>query len=465
MKQIKQYQIKEEIGRGGMSTVYRAVDPTNGRTVAIKLMQERLSENKRAHERFIQEAEMVMALQHPAIVPVLEYGEIGLAAADGNESNAEAGRLYIIMNYMAGGSLRQRLDAGAIPFTECQQILAQIAPALDTTHAKNIIHRDIKPHNILLDKNGNAYLSDFGVARLLGNEGAEQTVTLVGTPEFIAPEQVNEGNLTWQTDIYQLGVTLFHMLTGQLPFNGSSLKIMIHHLTKPIPSAEALNSALPSGVDRVLRRAMAKEPQARYLSAGDLLNALMEINNSATVTELFTFPPHLQPTPTSAPAPQRVAAAVAHTPTPVPAHAPPYAKRSLRAIIGMGMMATVVGLSLFGVANFSQLTGGQTTETAVTVSEEDNEVIGVVEEALIPSQEQAVTDSNESEAADIAEESAESSNDEVNEVAATAPENNNPPPPPPNDGGNGQGGGNGNGRPDNGNGGRGNDGRRGGNGG
>ncbi|MCP4415298.1 MAG: serine/threonine protein kinase [Chloroflexi bacterium] len=413
MKQIKQYQIKEEIGRGGMSTVYRAIDPTHERTVAIKLMHERLNENKRAHERFFQEAEMVMALQHPAIVPVIEYGEVN-------------GRLFIIMQFMAGGSIRQKLDSGPIPLEECQEILAQIAPGLDATHAQNIIHRDIKPHNILLDKEGHAYLSDFGVARLSQDEGEEQTVTLVGTPEFIAPEQVNEGQLTWQTDIYQLGVTLFHMLTGQLPFSGSSMQIMSQHLTKAIPSAEVLNPALPAGIDRVLQRAMAKESQARYLSAGDLVEALTALGNEATITELFSLPPHLQPADVSSFA----STAVSHPiPTVEPANGnvPVRMKRSLRAIIGGVAMAAVVGVLLFALANFPQAEESNLAETAVIdqdfVEEENEEAV----ETAVSEENNDVTNETNEEAANVAES-----------------ENNNPPPPPPPPP---NGDGNGNGRP------------------
>ena len=275
MKTIGQYQVQEEIGQGGTATVYRALDPNN--EVAIKLMRHHLTDDVQTQERFAQEAKFVTTLQHPTIVPILGFGEID-------------GRLYIVMPYMEGGSLRERLEVGPLSLIESIHILDRIASALDATHAHNIIHRDIKPHNILLDADGQVYLSDFGVARLLSPDEPSQTVTLVGTPEFVAPEQATVGHLTPQTDIYQLGVTLFQMLTGKQPFSGSSFQVISQHLKMPVPSVETLNPTLPPGCDAILQRAMAKEPANRYPSARALVQDLKALCISTTSTQLLTRP-------------------------------------------------------------------------------------------------------------------------------------------------------------------------------
>ena len=272
--QIEHYNILEEIGHGGMSTVFRAENTHNGQIVAIKLMRDKFRNNSKARDRFIQEAQMVISLNHPAIVPVYDYGEVN-------------GRLYIVMQYMAGGSVREKLQDGPLPFTEVMSILEPITSALVVAHENNIIHRDVKPHNILLDENDNAYLSDFGVARLLDEESIEQTMTLVGTPEFIAPEQAVEGGLTPQTDIYQLGISTFFLLTGQMPFSGGSLQVMQKHLHEPLPSAEEINPYLTMGVDKVLQTATAKNPEKRFISAGDFFTALTQLTNESTRTEIF----------------------------------------------------------------------------------------------------------------------------------------------------------------------------------
>ena len=281
MKTINHYILQEEIGQGGMSKVYRAYDPNMERQVAIKLMSEELSRNEKARERFVQEAKMVMAMEHPAIVPVWDHGEID-------------GRLYIVMPYMPGGSLREKLEQGAMPFEDSIVIIERIAWALDSAHEEHIIHRDVKPHNILLDELGQAYLADFGVARLMDEDGEGKTITMVGTPEFIAPEQALEGKLTFQADVYQLGVTLFCMLTGQQPFNGSSFKLIAQHVSQPVPSVEALNPSLPIGADTVIRQAMAKNPMDRYPTAGALAMALVDLNVESSATRVFVMPQNLE---------------------------------------------------------------------------------------------------------------------------------------------------------------------------
>lgn len=150
----------------------------------------------------------------------------------------------------------RRRKSGPLTLQEAIRILAQLAPAIDEAHAQGILHRDIKPRNILLDDAGNAYLSDFGIARLMGQDGQTQTMTFIGTPEFMAPEQINQTALSSQTDIYQLGVTLFKMLTGEYPYKGNLARVLLEQVNSPLPSVAARNPSLPSAVDQVVARAM-----------------------------------------------------------------------------------------------------------------------------------------------------------------------------------------------------------------
>jgi uncharacterized membrane protein YgcG len=221
-------------------------------------------------------------------------------------------------------------------------ILQQVAQALDAAHAQNVIHRDVKPHNILLDEAGQAYLSDFGIARSMEGNGQGRTVTMIGTPEYVAPEQVTNGDLTPKTDIYQLGVTLFQMLTGRLPFSGSHYQIMSQHLNEPLPSAESLNPLLPRGCDRVLQQATAKEPNNRYDSAGDFATALATLTEAQTATGLFTLPAALQ---TRLQAPALLTVAGDKEPTAV--------SRSRSSLMQRAMVMTTGGVLAGGLLLFS----------------------------------------------------------------------------------------------------------------
>lgn len=278
MKQLKHYTIKHQIGQGGMSNVYLAHDPHNDKDVAIKLLKDNLTNDAEARSRFAQEAQLVASLDHPTIIPILDFGEWD-------------GHLYLVMPYMPSGSLRERLAAGALTWQASLHIIEQIASALDTAHHHNVIHRDVKPHNILLGADGSVCLADFGVARLLDTSHQEEaTITLIGTPEFMAPEQTMKGDVTPATDIYQLGVTLFYMLTGQRPYEGQPFSVIAQHITQTVPSAEAMNDSLPVGTDDIIRKAMAKDPRQRYQTAGEMVMAMQTLPVNATRTSLFALP-------------------------------------------------------------------------------------------------------------------------------------------------------------------------------
>ena len=264
LTKLDRYLIQEKCGSGGMATVYRAIDPDLEQEVAIKVLPTTFNKRDDLPKRFKREARTLAVLQHPAIVPILNFGEVDA-------------HLYFVMPYLSGGSLKQRLGDGPIPLAEVVAIVGRIASGLAAAHQKQIIHRDVKPHNILFDAHGEAFLADFGVARLLDRDEAEQTVTLIGTPEFMSPEQVLEGDLSPQTDIYQLGVVIFQMLTGWLPFEGAAHHVMSQHLHAPLPSAVLLNPQLPPATDAILQRALAKNPTERFASATALHDALTEL--------------------------------------------------------------------------------------------------------------------------------------------------------------------------------------------
>ena len=245
--QIGQYQEVEEVGRGGMAVVYRAIAPDSGQAVAIKLMLGDLLGDPRFRKRFQREAEVLQRLRHPAIVPILDHGE-------------HNGQPYLVMPYLTGGTLANQLTRGALPPASAA-LLAPIAAALDAAHRQGVIHRDVKPANILFDAAFRPYLTDFGIVKLLDESTAvTQTGASLGTPGYMSPEQVRGLSLDGRCDVYALGVILFEMLTGRLPFMSTNPYAQaFQHISDPIPDARAINPALAAGWQPIIERAMAKE--------------------------------------------------------------------------------------------------------------------------------------------------------------------------------------------------------------
>ena len=210
-QQIGGYEILNVIGHGGMATVYRARQISMQRIVALKVLPRQFLLDDTYMQRFHREVEIVSRLEHRNIVPVHDYGE-----ADGQP--------YIVMRYMPAGSVDDLLAEGPLEMELAVKILEQIAPALDYAHSKGVLHRDLKPSNILMDDNGDAYLTDFGIARVLGeNQGGISITTrhVVGTPAYMSPEQAQGQPLDSRSDVYALGVMLFEMVTGQRPFQAA----------------------------------------------------------------------------------------------------------------------------------------------------------------------------------------------------------------------------------------------------
>lgn len=265
---IGRYEIRAELGRGGMATVYRGYDPTFEREVAIKVLPQAFTHDPQFRTRFEREAKMIALLEHPAIVPVYDFGE-------------QDGQPYIVMRYMAGGSLADRLEQGAISLSETAQIISRLAPALDAAHARNIVHRDLKPGNVLFDQYGNAFLSDFGIARAAEYGG--QTLTgsaILGTPAYMSPEQVQgEKQLDGRSDIYALGVLVYQMLTGDVPYQSETpAKVMMMHVLAPVPNIREARPDLPESVHHLITKAMAKNPSDRFATASELAAILEGIS-------------------------------------------------------------------------------------------------------------------------------------------------------------------------------------------
>jgi serine/threonine-protein kinase len=287
-KSIDRYEITGELGRGGMATVYRARDPRFKRDVAVKVLPQEFLHQPTFRERFHREAETIAALEHPAIVPVYDFGELD-------------GQPYFVMRYMPGGSLWDRLKDGGLSIAESARILTRLAPALDQAHRMGIIHRDLKPQNILFGNYDNAFISDFGSARIAQASTALTGDAIVGTPAYMSPEQARgDEDLDGRSDIYALGAILFEMLTGQQPYNADTpMGVAVKHITEPVPRILEVRSDLPPGCETIISRAMAKDREDRYASAPQMADAFMDVAREGT-----SQPEQLNP----APIPQEVKA-------------------------------------------------------------------------------------------------------------------------------------------------------------
>jgi len=260
------YRIEELIGQGGMGVVFRAYDLRLKRTVALKLIAPELALDERFHARFARETELAMSLEHPNVVPVYDAGDVD-------------GRFYLAMRHVEGTDLGALLRAeGALEPARALAICGQVANALDAAHAKGLVHRDVKPSNVLLDQSEHVYLADFGLTRRLDEQGARAGEgRSVGTPAYLAPEQIEGGPVDGRADIYSLGCLLYECLTGDAPFSqGSRLAVAWAHLEKEPPSASEHNSDLPKALDAVIRKAMAKSPDERYPTCAALFAAAEE---------------------------------------------------------------------------------------------------------------------------------------------------------------------------------------------
>jgi len=284
---IGRYQIEQELGRGGMAVVYLAQDPAIKRRVAIKVLPRQFTFDPQFRERFQREAEIIAALEHPFIVPIYDFGQ-------------HDDQPFLVMRLMPGGSLVNRLKTGPLPLPETAAILERVGAALDRAHIQGIIHRDLKPGNILFDQYGEAFLADFGIARLSeSHHTLTGTAGVVGTPAYMSPEQASgETGLDGRSDGYALGVIAFQMLTGQTPYQADTpLKLMFKHVTEPVPDILTVQPDLPAACAEVMARALAKKPADRFATAGQLTAALAAITRHTTELPILVANPLPPPNP------------------------------------------------------------------------------------------------------------------------------------------------------------------------
>ena len=265
-KNIGQYQIQEQIGQGGMATVYRAYQPSINRQVAIKILPSQYAQDPNFVKRFEQEARAIAALEHPHILPVYDFG-------------TQEGLTYMVMRYIKSGTL-SNLMGQPLSNERIVRLVGDMARALDYAHKQGVVHRDIKPTNILIDRNGEALLTDFGIAKLMESSGATQLTgagSVLGTPAYMSPEQAKGANVDGRSDVYSLGVVLYELLTGQQPYQAETpVAVVLKHVSEPLTPPRTINANVAEPLEQVVLKAMAKEPDQRYHTAGEMEQALQQ---------------------------------------------------------------------------------------------------------------------------------------------------------------------------------------------
>ena len=264
-RELGEYFVFERIGTGSMAEVYKALQPSMDRLVGIKILAPALSHDAQFVARFRREVQLIASLEHPHILPVIDFGE-------------RDGALYLVMRYVGGGTLHDLIAQGPLDPQMTLRYLTEIGAALDYAHARRVVHRDLKPRNVLLDADGNPFLADFGLAKLMDAGGLTHSgVEMIGTPHYMSPEQAKGLPVDGRADLYALGVMLYQMLTGRVPYAAdSTVGIVMQHLNAPVPAVTAMWPELPAGLDAVVSRAMAKDPADRFPSANAMTAALAE---------------------------------------------------------------------------------------------------------------------------------------------------------------------------------------------
>ena len=327
-KTISHYKIVEKLGEGGMGVVYKALDTTLDRHVAIKFLPPQLDSDNVAKTRFVHEAKAASALNHANIAVVHEIDE------------TPEGQMFIVMAYYEGQTVKDKLSRGALGVDEAVAIVAQTASGLSKAHEKDILHRDIKPANILLGDDGHAKLADFGLAKLAGQTKVTKTGTTVGTVAYMSPEQAGGHEMDGRSDIFSLGVVLYELLTGKLPFRGDHEAAVLYGIMNNDPEPLATYRAdLPQGLQRVVETALCKDPTSRYQNASDMLADLKATQTGGATTE---------------------------------ADARPRRKSTVRAVLSVAVAAIVIVGGYAGYQRFKQ-----SPEPIVTTGEESKFVIAV----------------------------------------------------------------------------------------
>jgi eukaryotic-like serine/threonine-protein kinase len=277
---LGQYEIVELLGQGGMAKVYKGYQKSIDRYVAVKVLPPHPGLDEQFKERFQLEAKTIGGLQNPNILPLYDFG-------------TDNDVVYLVMAYVEGGTLEDIIDSGAMAVTDVERILRSIANGLDYAHRRGIIHRDIKPGNILIN-DGHPLLADFGLVKWMASGTNLTGTAIIGTPSYMAPEQGQGLDVDSRVDIYALGAMVYEMLTGRQPYGGSTaMQIIFKHINDPVPDILEERPDLPPQVAPVLERAMAKEPEFRYATAGEFAEAFssaIHSSNDSLASVQKTYP-------------------------------------------------------------------------------------------------------------------------------------------------------------------------------
>ncbi len=321
----KRYRLLALLGEGGMAAVYRAEDTVLGRPVAVKVLRASLAKDQAFLARFRDEARSAAALSHPNLVATYDVGQ-------------DAGYYYIVMEYVDGPSLKEAIAKEApLPVDRAVGLALQVLAALEAAHARGVIHRDIKPQNVLLTAEGQAKVADFGIARQVAAVAQTQGGEIMGTAAYLAPERASGNEASAASDVYSVGVLLFEMLTGRTPFTGDNpVEVALKHVREEPPSPRRFNPAVPPLLEAVVLRALAKDPTQRYRSAKEMARALLEYQSGAAAV---TAPIRLGGGATAAALPGQTRAA--HRPAPAARPA-----RGFNWIVAVLLLATAVLLAL-----------------------------------------------------------------------------------------------------------------------
>lgn len=274
------YHILEDIGGGGMANVYKAKDHILDRVVAVKVLQPQYSRDEQFIKRFRREAQAATSLAHENVVSIYDVGE-------------EDDVYYIVMEYVEGPTLKELIQKeGAVTLDRTIHIMSQVMSAISHAHANHIVHRDIKPHNILISKDDVVKVTDFGIARAMSSATITHTNSVMGSVHYLSPEQARGGTVNFKSDIYSLGIVLYEMVTGRVPFSGdTAVSIAIKHLQNAVPSPKSLQPSLPQSIENIIMKATAKEPHHRYESVQEMEDDLETSLDPARVNEpAFVIP-------------------------------------------------------------------------------------------------------------------------------------------------------------------------------